>query len=855
MGKLMNRKDYLSNIHAINEEAPFGNDIPWGDSLIGRLINSISRNAKISFNKRKIDSLSKRMKSIFDEMLEFGNISITDDDKNFLQASSILGELKKSVYDKEDISIIISLTEKLIDIVNKLKFNKKDIMLKALNEFLDFLNSEHSDADDTDDSNSDADDADLDVKKDDINYNRLLLQSVVDLHNDIRQNVVRIKSNKDNVGTFFDEEKYKKQRANTKEEISKKIEMIESAIKTYQVKKDKERQNFYWNERIKYENKLKALNKPVTNPDRPVTVAKPADRTADNDIEDDDLDFKLKKQEVEKEMRESFINEGEANLHNNEIHSKNAWIKLVNAYNKSGVSKYISFIETLLATSISSGKDSLKESNDKINKICEQIVLNFGSIGKPLEFKELIAESTESVNLSDVSKSISLFGRVIMSFSDDIGLLDTYGSSNKHAKSFINSFKNIRKGSQNHEEKKVELKKESVLSYLMFVEGIKHNNDEIKSKFDELFTEEITSYFNITEEKKSELESNIKTRKEFIFTSSDPIIEIVRLFNRAWRLHTPGAIPSGRTAGKVSNSVFREYEYLGDGSGGTPDAPGSGPYRNIKLYEAWGESVQDILSDTKYRPLFSENTVFKFKNEETDGEGDNIKKGGKILLRFVSRLLADTVMYSNKGAMSKFIKEYFKLGSDDLDKIGGVSYREFPNDERKNNKVVSSLKRENVQFIKLDRHISEEDIDENVLFKSNFLTSESKPGEDFFKIHSVDEDKYVYFIYSLNGIPYDTTSAIFKSSKPKSSPSSVWVCKARHRDFLDIPVSKKIEFSYIEVLKSNSVKQIKKINTSSFSVLVETGTEDYYKGLKKMGTSFIKKISEDVINKAIQKLR
>ncbi len=843
----MNRKDYLSNIHAINEEAPFGNDIPWGDSLIGRLINSISRNAKISFNKRKIESLSKRMKSIFDEMLEFGNVSMPEEDKSFLKVSSILGELKNSVYNKEDVSIIISLTENLIDSVNKLKFNKKDLMLKTLNDFLDFLNSEHSDDVDTDSDSSV--NSDTDVKNGDINYNRLLLQSVVDLHNDIRQNVVRIKSQKDNVSTFFDEEKYKKQRANTKEEISKKIEMIESAIKTYQAKKDKERQNFYWSERIKYENKLKALNKtaPAAKPSKEV---KPVDK--DDDTEDG-LDFKNKKQEVEK-MRESFINEGEANLHNNEIHSKNAWIKLVSAYNKSGVSKYISFIEKLLLTSVSSGKDSLKESNDKINKICAQVALNFDSIGKPLEFKELISESTELVNLSDVSKSISLFGRVIMSFSDDIGLLDTYGSSSKHAKSFIDSFKNIRRGSKNHEDKKFEPKKESILSYLMFVEG-KHNNDEIKEKYDELFTEDVTSYFNITEKKKSELESNIKTRKEYIFTSTDPIIEIVRLFNRAWRLHTPGAIPSGRTGGKVSNSVFREYEYLGDGSGGTPDAPGSGPYRNIKLYEAWGEAVQDILSDTKYRPLFSENTVFKFKNEETGGEGDNVKKGGKILLRFVNRLLADTVMYSTKGAMSKFVKEYFKLGSDDLDKIGGMSYRDFPNDEKNNNKVASSLKKENVQFIKLDRHISEEDIDENVLFKSNFLTSESKTGEEFFKIHSVDGDKYVYFLYSLNGIPYDTTPAIFKIPKPKLSQGNVWVCKARYRDFLDIPVSKKIEFSYIEVLKSNSNKQIKKISTSSFSVLVETGTEDYYKGLKKMNPSFITKISESVIDKAIQKLR
>lgn len=291
----MNRKDYLNNIHAINEEAPFENDIPWGDSLIGRLINSISRNAKISFNKRRIDSLSKRMKSIFDEMLEFGNISISEKDKNFIKASSILGELQKSVYSKEDISVIITLTERLIDVVNNLKFNKKNVMLKTLNDFLDFLNSEHSDDENTN-VNTDADTDSVNKLKS-INYNRLLLQSVIDIHNDIKQNVVRVKSSGENIGTFFDEEKYKKQRAETKEEISKKIEMAENAIKVYQIKKDKERQNFYWNERVKYENKLKSLSN--------TSKINKKDKG-----EEDDLDFKKKSQLVGSDIRETIINEG-----------------------------------------------------------------------------------------------------------------------------------------------------------------------------------------------------------------------------------------------------------------------------------------------------------------------------------------------------------------------------------------------------------------------------------------------------------------------------------------------------------------------------------------------------------------
>ena len=68
----------------------------------------------------------------------------------------------------------------------------------------------------------------------------------------------------------------------------------------------------------------------------------------------------------------------------------------------------------------------------------------------------------------------------------------------------------------------------------------------------------------------------------YVIRDTDPIISIIRLFQRAYRLHTPGQIPSGRKGGKVSVSVFNEYEYMGSGGGsGSADSPGGGPYRNI----------------------------------------------------------------------------------------------------------------------------------------------------------------------------------------------------------------------------------------------------------------------------------
>ena len=126
MRRILNRDSYLKDlkeykytrIKSINEEAPFANDIPWGDSLIGRLINSISRKTKIAFNKRRISGLVNGLKSTFDEMLEIGKYQISSENNSlvlFLKISDLLGQLEKQVNDEEDVDILISTTQLIID--------------------------------------------------------------------------------------------------------------------------------------------------------------------------------------------------------------------------------------------------------------------------------------------------------------------------------------------------------------------------------------------------------------------------------------------------------------------------------------------------------------------------------------------------------------------------------------------------------------------------------------------------------------------------------------------------------------------------------------------------------------------
>ena len=77
MKYINNRKTFIKGFKkdlTINESfdmssGPLGNDIQWGDSLIGRLINSSIRVAKIKYNAKKVDTLLNDFKAQLDLIL------------------------------------------------------------------------------------------------------------------------------------------------------------------------------------------------------------------------------------------------------------------------------------------------------------------------------------------------------------------------------------------------------------------------------------------------------------------------------------------------------------------------------------------------------------------------------------------------------------------------------------------------------------------------------------------------------------------------------------------------------------------------------------------------------------------
>lgn len=156
----------------------------------------------------------------------------------------------------------------------------------------------------------------------------------------------------------------------------------------------------------------------------------------------------------------------------------------------------------------------------------------------------------------------------------------------------------------------------------------------------------------------------------------DPIIRILRIYQRAHDLYFTPLIPSGRSGGKVSNSVFREYILLGkDTSGKKLDDPGYGPWAVKKIFDSWRDGVLEILEDQKYRKILAnirfvapgaedtfnkENKLISFDKFEKIFEAEGEKKShGQILFDFLNDMLDKDTAADFDTARKTLIKKYF----------------------------------------------------------------------------------------------------------------------------------------------------------------------------------------------------
>lgn len=391
------------------------------------------------------------------------------------------------------------------------------------------------------------------------------------------------------------------------------------------------------------------------------------------------------------------------------------------------------FLDNVIKVSKEKDENS-KLKNTKIIKLflkdIKQSYLKLGDLGKL--FKESLEDITNASKRQTMSDKIARFAKFSLQLENE-NLYGTLGELGDPIEDFNKLFNRLLK--TEFQEAKSE---SNLFKYEKFM--LIKESTEVKNKT----SIEIKEYFvkNMDYDRwiirKTDVDSIIKNvdeaSKKTVKFGSDNIIEIAKLFNKAYKIYTTPTIPSGRSNGKVSNKTFREYTYLGSGSPGTPTQPGYGPWRNNKIFDRFESIIQDIMKEDEYRPLFSAESILVM------GDGTEKKGGGKLLLRFINDLLDGDSLYK-EGAQKKFVEKYFNLEITS-DKLGNTS-KSSSKDEPSTADIADDVKIKEDLFFK---SVSSIEGEERALYA--FATKESNKFTYLYIVSS--DDKKVQFKYSMS---------------------------------------------------------------------------------------------------------
>jgi len=287
---------------------------------------------------------------------------------------------------------------------------------------------------------------------------------------------------------------------------------------------------------------------------------------------------------------------------------------------------------------------------------------------------EIISDKNKKVI---VSEKIARFTKRALQF-DGENLYSGLGDLGKPLKEFVDSMKILmkmksveKKEEETKEEPKEEAQKESI--YLKYDKFMKiYEADKIKS-----VSQQIKDYYSQNFDftawaiKQEEVDLLIKNAdaaskgKKIIINGIGPIIEIMRFFNRAYKIHTKAQIPfSGRTDAKLNVITMNQWTaFGGDGTKGK----GQGPYRNNKIFNQWENAVFDIFG--QYEEIFDKGTILRIGDREK-------KEAGTLLKLMMNDLLDGENLYKGDGSSGSagvqktFLNKYFEdVAGDEIGKM------------------------------------------------------------------------------------------------------------------------------------------------------------------------------------------
>ncbi len=754
----------------IKEEAggPFTNDIPWGDSLVGRLINAVVRKSGIAINVNRIQKLIPRLKELFDEILEDSKISKDSLAKVWrLKVFALLQKLKRAVDDEEEINVLIYITDDLITLVDSeyVDDENRAKLLDELKKFKEFLLSLKDESPEEEEE----------VKPVSTNTQEIPFDFCIKNLKAVYSILLAYKKLKD-----VD----KKTHISKKDSTGKEIEV--GQVYTYNGKKVKvvnlehpQRmgvdQEWLTDDDIPADgSKDPNYNQDIVNPKDGVFVIWPDTKAPGQALPASKLVPITESGDVpvvkpvsilnsikpvyglftrEKDIftdLEQFFKMSPENQKNSKF--KNPILKIYNITRKlnEDLNNFLTRPEDIGKSLITMYKSTKVKEDGSFDGIQDDMKLAIADFNKTMKnillFQSGIKEKTQK---TEVQPEGLVKPELQTKKEDDIDFDNKNRSQYEGKLLKYNSFLSINELMAGDIKEEGESPQEPVKKQVQGTQSQVQGQTQVQgtqSQVSEATTnaEKIKEYFEenvnykiwgveVSEVKRidGEIEEESKDNKELTINGIDPIIEILKLFNRAYKLHTTNNIPGGRSGGAVSRSVYNEYTPFG-GQGSGQSGTSDGPYRNNKIFNVWENAVLDIMKERKYQPIFSKETKIRIGDKLVPGAGATFK-------RLITDLL-DTEKLYNKGAQQKFLNEYF--GPDAIKegtKLG------VGDDEKTNGDNSGKIKTIELDFVKNSELVNNEDI-KNKKFESKLLqiksTVDGKPKTIYMFIEGVNGEYF-----------------------------------------------------------------------------------------------------------------
>lgn len=779
--------ELIKEDHATNHgSGPMANDIGWNDSLVGRLINHMIRKAKVRYNLVKIKMVIGRLRDEFDRLQAESVVNAMSDEDKKLYIRALLSQffeaLKEAVEKGYKVEVIKNLTEAAIKQVEGLKDEdiEADVRRKLTDElekFLKFLEQfdENEGEEDPDMSEGQEEDEEGDEEGDEYEEDGVLepeqaekltpsyptmLSSLNSLYGILitYKSTVKQDSKKRPVYKIVPGDTLTKIQQNPA--INKKKLDIPT-IK----KKNPATANIGDNdELIKKGIKELVLESASLNEDR--AVSKEKIKTAEQN------------QMIAGGRTATVVGKGED-------HATQALDKLKKAIEAlvsedKGIAIDAEFVKALIDNSKNTeSKNLVKSLFNEIN-VCLKGDRK-ATIQEPDKLyaeayeylKPRTAENKKGGKLPVVAEKIARFSKRAMQF-DGENLYGTMGELGKHLQKFVESMKsNIKADIVEDKPKVVEREKKeadkpkeeskeaatqeraSIGRYEDFIRLIKEADEDdaaasdprtgsTAEKIQDFFDRNCMTVKEYTMEKteyekvKKNIEKLSEAKNALVIDGMDPVIEIMKLFNRAYKLYMSDFISKRSNfkdgEGGVGVQTMMEYDKVGNA------------YRNKKIFDQWESAVSDILKERKYQQIFSTSTKLKVGDEMRDKAGANLRK-------FMTDLLDGDKLYgggdkNGTGAQSTLLNKYFG-DPDDSAKSAEKNGFCISEEDKKTNEEAGKEAMKNPIKLSLAK------ADGKQMQKNSFfvIKGKSDKGEDItrvFFIQAIDSNKRAYLQVSKN---------------------------------------------------------------------------------------------------------